>query len=237
MLVCPYRPRPHLKTVTSRPAVLTAESVVADFGPWLYKIIRSFHIHDTEDSDLFNEIILAYITPSKKLGTTYLDRYDPSKGAVTTYLYFYASHILKAQLRHCKKRNRLCAHRDSSEGVGTPVEGGKAGRLTEVGEQYRSEILAEGSSKNDAEVFENLEHGEILRALRSKGSFASRSPSGKPRSSRRVAIAILADKSVSEIAKDLGLSTQTVRDKMHALSNDPTLQAIAEDRGLKTPSK
>lgn len=221
--------------MTTRPTALTAEAVVTDFGPWLYKIIRSFHIHDMEDSDLFNEIVLAFITPSKKLATTYLERYDPSKGAVTTYLYFYASQILKAQLRHCKKRTKLHAYGGTDGGTLSARKHEET--LSPTGEEYRREVTADRVGSEARDIFDNLEHDELICVLRSKGAFASRSPSGRPRSSRRVAIAILADRDVAEIAKSLGASTQTVRDKLHALSDDTTIQAIAEDRGLKPRAK
>jgi DNA-directed RNA polymerase specialized sigma24 family protein len=204
-------------SVSTRPTELTAEVVVKDFGPWLRKIIRQFSIPDTESDDLFNEIILAFITPSSKLGTTYLQRYDPSKGAVTTYLYLHAHHILKAQHRKCKKRRRMQGVREEE---------------TALADWYKHTLKEMHLGKEERNVYNELEGAQIRRALRPHGSFQSRSPQGKKRSTRRIGLAVLKGQSIPEISAALDLTPTAVRRRLQSLRSNKALRAIARDRGM-----
>lgn len=216
-------------TFKKRPAKLTPEYVKAHYQKMIENIIRKFHVQDPVE-DIFHDIILAMMVPSRTLGTSYLDRYDPSRAYASTYLTVMATNFMKGVYRKDNDRRRI-----------NPVPESQLPGLNSVcqnraEDKINRKLVANLADEHnvEAEVVSKVEQRQLLQYLRNEvnTNFSSRSGKGSPRSTWRVcAMILLKQMSIPEVAEELGVTPVEVRRRVKLLVNDPVLRQTAKDHG------
>jgi hypothetical protein len=200
---------------------------VTTFTPLIRHRIRKFQVTESVD-DCLQQILLSMITPSAKLGTSYLERYDPSRGTAQHYvLMFTMQQMMKLHARE-KARHQLVPeplpielHDGDDEASGT---------LRAV------EAVAESTIADPAAPWEALDQ-EIrtpadLRRLLGRSRHAecrSYSPTGEPRSTlHMLELLIWGGLSITEIAARLAITTAEVHRRFKLLRKEPSLAALLQ---------
>ena len=204
--------------------LLSIEWVIENFDKKLRTAVGRYQIEDPVE-DLVHAVYLKLITPAPSVGTTYLERFDPNKYSISTYLYGFVNN-------HCNKvfRREHCS-------VGTAMA--HAVRL-DAPIQKDSE---EGDSMLDIlmvyelmpEAERNLIRDSIIAALNEPefARFSSFSSDGSPRSIQRMATMVLRDGlTPSEVAEKLEVSVTFVRKQLKRLGKSAKIQAAARDLGF-----
>lgn len=208
-----------------RPERLTADFVVTTFTPLIRHRIRKFAVSESVD-DCLQHILLGMITPSESLGTSYLERYDPSRGTAQHYVLMYAMQQMMKLHGREKTRREIIPEFVPIESV--EPEGEMRGTL----DAY--DCISEGSLADPAAPWESL-HQEIrrpedLRQLLGRTRHAecrSYSPSGEPRSTLyMLELLIWGGLSITEVAARLDISAAEVHRRFKLLRKEPRLVAL-----------
>jgi hypothetical protein len=205
-----------------RPERLTPELVVAHFERLLCHRIRQFKVTESVE-DCLQQVLLAMMTPSEKLGNSYLDRYDPSRGTAMHYvLMFCTQQMMKLHSREQTRRHILA---DPASLVYDDAEFEDVANPDLVKE---SEIADPSWSLESCEA--TIQGPDDLRRflLGTRHAVAhSTSPSGEPRSTLYMLELLLwGGLTIAEIATRLSITTSEVHRRFKGLRNEPRLQAL-----------
>ncbi len=210
-----------------RPDKLTPEYVVAHYEKLIRQIISKFKVSIPAD-DCFQEILLTMIKPSKKMGTSYLDRYDPTVAYASTYLSILSMNQMRKIFLRDKKENEAF-NKYGQQNIWTKKSKKILGMVTNP-----TDLEELRSAENTAEA--NIFTQELEKAIYSPKtkSFASRSPSGKKRSTFQMCLTMLhRGLNVREVADEFGVSPEEVRRRLKLLASNRKLQNMAKDIGYK----
>lgn len=207
-----------------RPETLTIELVLKNYERLLRHRIRQFKVSETVD-DCFQQIVLAMITPSETLGTSYLQRYNPARGSAQNYVLMFAMQQMMKLHARGKIRNNLLPQPWSlvaDREDGTPVNE----------EDCISESLVPDPCWEETDIDDTIRTPNDLRRLFAGTPHElshSRGPSGEPRSTLYMLELLLwGGLSVTEIAHRLGVSTSEVYRRFKALRREPRIRSLLE---------
>jgi DNA-directed RNA polymerase specialized sigma24 family protein len=211
-----------------RPDRLTVDLVWTHFVPLIRHRIRKFQVSESVE-DCLQQVILAMIVPSETLGTSFLDRYDPSRGPAQHYVLMFATQqMMKLHAREKTRREILPE----------PVAIDFTDLTEEGGTLQEFDVLAESTIPDPKATWETFDR-EIRRPedlrLMLKGTrhaeCRSHSPSGEPRSTLYMLELLLwGGFSIAEIATRLAITSAEVHRRFKLLRKEPRLQAL-----LNTP--
>lgn len=203
------------------PDHLTIGFVLSNYERLLRHRIRQFHVSEPAE-DCFQQIVLAMITPSDSLGTSYLERYNPSRGPAQHYVLMFAmQHMMKLHSRETNRRRIMP----------TPFS--------------LSYVDSDSLSDEDSDVAESMlvdphwNPDDSDRTIRSpedlrqffagtRHAFAhSMSPSGEPRSTvYMLELMLFGGLTISEIANRLEVSAAEVHRRIKLLRKEPRVLAL-----------
>lgn len=208
-------------TAELHPDCLTIETVLEHYGRLLRHRIGQFHMSDTVD-DCFQQVIVAMITPSSTMGTTYLERYNPSRGSAKTYvLMFCMQQMMKM---HAREKNRRRLMPDPVPLVYDDPEG----------DELERDVVAEcsvadpsWSTKYEEETVRTREDlYKLLQGTRHMHAH-SMSPSGEPRSTvYMLELLLWGGLSITEIAHRLAVTSSEVSRRFKALRTEPRIAQL-----------
>lgn len=202
---------------------LTIEVVLERYD----RLIRSKLVKFTNGDDLedcFQQVVLAMITPSKTLGTSFLERYNPSRGNIPNYLSMFCVQQMS------KRFNRMKSSPETVpilQGTSEDIE-----RLTGLGVSEEA-IQDLSETKLDIDTIKSPE--DLRRILQGTHHIrvTSCSPSGEPRSTYHMLCLIVWEGlTPKEVADRLGVTSSEVYRRLKALRTEPRLVAL---RGDNTP--
>lgn len=205
-----------------RPERLTLELVVAHFERLLRHRILQFKVTEPVD-DCLQQVLLGMITPSEKLGNSYLDRYDPSRGTAMHYvLMFCTQQMMKLHAREKTRRHILVEPAalifdDTEDLDGTNPD---LVMESEIADPSWSVDRCEETIQTPADLH------RILAGTRHAVAH-SMSPSGEPRSTLYMLELLLwGGLTIAEIASRLAITTSEVHRRFKGLRNEPRLRAL-----------
>lgn len=209
-------------TAETTPEQLTLEIVITRYERLMRHRIRQFHVSEPPE-DCLQQILLAMITPSETLGSSYLERYNPSRGPAQHYvLMFCMQQMMKL---HAREKTR----RDLMDPVPLVVDD----QDTEVWSEHEvreSTIMDPAWDARDAET--TIRHPEDLRRVLAGTHHQvahSTNSAGEPRSTQyMLELLIWGGFTIAEIASRLEITAAEVRRRFRALSKEPRLQAFIE---------
>lgn len=210
-----------------RPDHLTIELVVENYERLLRHRIRQFKVREPVE-DCLQQILLNMITPSETLGTSYLQRYNPSRGPAQHYvLMFTMQHMMKLHARE-KKRSMIMP-----EPIALVFE--DAEELLEAPDMVAESTIADPSWDSD-EVHATIRTPEDLRRFLAGTRHikaTSMSPSGEPRSTcYMLELLLWGGLTVVEIAQRLDLGTAEIYRRFKALQKEPRILPLLRTRGF-----
>lgn len=209
-----------------RPSHLTVDIVWTHFMPLIRHRVRKFQVSESVE-DCVHQVILAMMVPSETLGTSFLERYDPSRGPAQHYVLMFATQQMMKMHAREKNRRELMPEPaaidfgDLSEEDGTPRE---------------FDIVTEATLADPKASWETLDlevrHPEDLRRLLAGTRHAecrSRSASGEPRSTLYMLELLLwGGFSITEIGNRLGVTSAEVHRRFKLLRKEPRLRALLD---------
>lgn len=207
------------------PERLTIEMVLENYGRLLKHRISTFHTQDSIE-DSFQSILTAMITPSATLGTSYLDRYNPSRGTAKAYvLMFCIQQMMKIRERE-KNRRRLMPDP-------LPLVFEDAEELDESGSDAVPESTvadpAWSTTMQDSTVRTPRDLRKLLQGTKHVLAH-SFSPSGEPRSTvYMLELLLWGGLSTTEIAQRLAVTTSEVSRRFKALRTEPRILRLLTD--------
>lgn len=204
-----------------RPDRLTPDMVIQHFETVLRNKIRQFKVSESVD-DCLQQVFLAMITPSRKLGTSFLDRYDPSRGPAMHYvLMFCTQQMMKMYSREKAGHNPIEA---ALPIVNADLDNSEAESTDAVRE---SELADEHWVKGFEHVFESREElRRVLAGTRHNVAHSS-SPAGEPRSTlHMLELMIWEDLTLTEVANRLGVTASEVRRRFRTLQNEIAVRQL-----------
>lgn len=200
---------------------LTIDTVLTKFRPLLLHRIRQFHVHESAE-DCFQEIVLAMITPSQALGSSYLDRYNPERGSAQNYvLMFTVQQMMKLHAKESNRR-RIMPEPLSLSFIGpeeSPTEAYDVAESTIPDPAWSDEDLDQTirSPEDLRRFFAGTGH-EVAR---------SHNSAGEPRSTvYMLELLLFGGLSISEIAARLEITPAEVHRRLKLLRKDSRIQAL-----------
>lgn len=208
-------------TAETHPEVLTLELVIEKYERLMRHRIRQFQVSEPAD-DCLQQILLAMIVPSETLGTSYLERYNPSRGPAQHYvLMFCMQQMMKLHTREKLRRGLM----DPIPLVIDDIDTSQWSNDEEV-----SESLVPDPSWDDREMETTIRRPEDLHRLLAgtRHQLAhSTNSAGEPRSTQyMLELLIWGGFSIAEIALRLEVTSAEVRRRFKALSQEPRLRAF-----------
>ena len=213
---------PDLSTPRSRPDTLTIDMVVSTYAHELKAAIRKFSAESPDDA--YNAIILHLITPWESTGLTPLDGYALEKGSPGAYLFQASMNVLLKRDIKRRRRDHLAPEVRIVSSTPANVSCGADFDSTEgvSEEQLESAALLDPdayalSMSDIARALENTAHAKVLRI----------SEAGEPVSTQRMLeMFIFEDRSLTDIAKLMGVGQSDVRRRFSRLKNESWVHAV-----------
>lgn len=206
-------------TTDPRPASLTIDVVVSQYGKLLRHRIRQFNVTESEE-DCFHQVLLAMITPSVGLGTSYLDRYDPSRGPAQHYVVMFCTQQMMKL--HQREKNRRAILPDT-----IPIVINDSSEDSAWTDEEASESILADPNWNPEALDETIRTPEDLYRFFAGTRHmnpASHSPSGEPRSTvYMLELLLFGGLTVVEIARRLGITAAEVHRRFKALRKEPKI--------------
>lgn len=212
-----------MPTCDLRPERLTPDLIATHLFPLMRKKIRAFAPHE-ECEELLHQILSQMMLPSEKLGTSYLDRYDPARGTAATYVLMYVTQALI-------KRHQL--EKSRREKLGQPVSiafDGDYDSEWEHGPQVEESGI-EDPNYDESRYYETVRTAEDLDRLLAGTRHAqarTMAPSGEPRSTLyMLKLLVFGNFTVPEVATRLSVSPSEVNRRLRDLRTERCIQALA----------
>lgn len=199
--------------VPTHPEALDIEFVHRNFERLLLKIISSFSQLNEDRKDLYQDLMVALTRVSPKLGTSYLERYNPSRGSVCTYVTMFTKQYFIKRLRQQQKM--------PSE---TPVSLEQVA-LTDLPHVEPEDFKVIATPQDLTKLLGNTRYAK-------PSSYTS---TGEPRSTLyMLELYLWHGLDIVEVAARMELSTPAVRQRFQALRKEPWAQKLAEGWALRS---
>lgn len=205
------------------PDALTIEYVLQHFTKMMRHRIRTFKVSDPVD-DCFHQILLAMMVPSETLGTSYLERYNPSRGPVQHYVMMFC-------VQQMMKLHQREKHRHSLMPVTVRLDFESDDHLSSESTQLVHEcIVPDPRTVDDSGLHETIRSPEDLHRFFANTRYAqatSVSPSGEPRSTvYMLELLLFGNLTISEIAARLDITPAEVHRRFKALRKEPRIRPL-----------
>lgn len=210
------------------PNALTIDYVLQHFTKVMRHRIRTFKVSDPVD-DCFHQILLAMITPSEALGSTYLERYNPSRGPAQHYvMMFCVQQMMKLHQREKHRQSLLPVTvrlEYEPEDYESPARRNVVHEST-VPDQQSDHEEWHNTIRSPEDLYRFFEGTRYVQAT-------SRSSSGEPRSTvYMLELLLFGHLTISEIAARLEVTPAEVHRRFKALRKEPRLRPLIQDTAV-----
>ena len=207
-----------LRNMTTKyPGKLSYEDVYA-YKRKLMTAISCYHIESLNAEDIFSEFMLRIMTPSKRDGLTYLERWDGQSSTPATWLYGALRNLCNTiKTRECTRGGEAITHASS---IRQTFDKEDENGLNTI---CVSTILVDNHEDSESKLIAD----QIIKiAAERYSTFSSRSSSGIERSPFTVIKYMSEGYSRSEIADILEVSTTFIASLIKRLLSDPQIRSL-----------
>lgn len=218
--------------ITRQPirAVSTVEDFVAQWDRKIDKIISSYGLQDYAD-DIKQDIYADVITTdadreSPTYGLNGLERYDPQRGAFSTYVYG----LVLTRVRNARSRRirELSLMPFSHDATSPSDDEGRAGRLRDRNESNAMELMGKASDTERMEFQMQIAHAKEALKYYPVRSYFFRDGECVTRDLSTLLDLVLAGKSREEIVEYFNYSTGSVGVLFDQLRQVPELKELRD---------
>lgn len=205
---------------TKYPGRLTYEDVLSRKRK-LMTAISCYHIESIQPEDIFSEFVCRIMTPSKKDGLNYLERWDGSSSTPASWLYGALRNLCNTiKTRECTRGGEAVTHASS---IRQKFDEEDENGLNTI---CVSTILVDNGDDDDARFIAE----ELMKiAAERYSTFSSKSSAGIERSPFIVLKYMLDGYSRSEIAELLEVSTTFIASLIKKILNDPQVRVLQSE--------